>query len=158
MRLASAVCAIICLAGCAGPVASRADDCRMVLDSVRGELASGEPCSARILWIPKGTLTRTRVSAEMLQKSASYRIVIDDIRGLELEEVLKRTLKNQSCSRRKEEADLRWGIVFSIDHGKRDVGMYFDESGKFGAVDSMSVEWSGQLGSVLRNKFGGCLK
>jgi hypothetical protein len=134
-----------------GPVQSR-------IDALVRSLRANEIARVEILQIPPRILTRTRVSPEMLERSFHYKLTIRDVRGGAYSSDLLATVASVTVRPAAEMGDLRWGVLFYDAAEKRVASIYFDSSGRRGAVDSQSVSFDGDLSKWLDTNFSKAFK
>jgi hypothetical protein len=103
-------------------------------------------------------MTRSRVTPEMLERSFSYKLTINDLRGGRYADGLASAVTTMSVERTADMADVRWGITCFDQSGQRIVAFYFDASGRHGAVDDLPVSFKGDLYRWLDQNFSRVFK
>jgi hypothetical protein len=111
-----------------------------------------------IIQMPPRMLTRTRITPEMLEKSFHYKLIIRDIRGGVYVPSLTAAVASTSADSAPDPGDLRWGIAFFDQNERRIAFLYYDASGRHGAVDTSPVVFKGDLLKWLDDNFSRALK
>ena len=111
-----------------------------------------------VIQIPSSVLTRTRITPIMLEKQFNTKLIIRDIRGDAHEEGLIGAVKSISAQPQSEMMDIRWGISFYDIEEKLILSIYFDKSGKYGAVGDTAVNFNGRLFNWLDKYFSICFQ
>lgn len=141
-----------------GAPVNAADTAQSRISTLIGKLRSNEVQRIEIIQIPPRILTRTRVTPEMLERSFHYKLVIRDIRGGLYGPSLIAAVASTSAEPSAEMGDLRWGVTFFDQNEQRIVSLYFDASGRRGAVDSLAASFKGDMFKWLDNNFAGAFK
>jgi hypothetical protein len=128
------------------------------IDMLVNSLRTNQVGRLEILQIPPRILTRTRVTPEMLERSFHYKLIIHDIRGGAYGPDLLAALVSTSVEPAAEMGDLRWGVIFFNVAEQRIASLYFDASGRRGALDSQGVSFKGALGKWLDANFSNAFK
>lgn len=108
-------------------------------------VANGRVSKIEVLQIPPDILTRARITPEMLERQFYYKLTFQHERGSPPWARLVTAMKGASVNQQAEAVDLRWGILFYSDEGKRVGAIYFDARGRRGYVDGTSVSFTGAL-------------
>src|SRR6516164_438739 len=146
------MCTLIDAAQGEGPV-NTLDTAQSRIDGLVDKLRSGSVQRIEIVQIPSRILTRTRVTPEMLERSFHYKLVVRDIRGGPYAASLTAALASTSADPASEMGDLRWGIAFFDVNDQRIDSLYFDASGRHGAVDSLATVFKSGLPKWLGENF-----
>jgi hypothetical protein len=146
-----AFCPCLCFAQ--GTPVNAADTPQSRIAVLVDKLGSNQVQRIEIVQIPPRILTRTRVSPDMLERSFHYKLIIRDIRGGAYRSSLLAALKYTSASPSTEMGDLRWGVVFFDQNDQRIESLYFDASGRRGAVDSLPAAFTGEMHNWLGDNF-----
>jgi hypothetical protein len=94
----------------------------------------------------------------MLERSYHYKMIIRDMRGGAYNSDLLAAVASTSVQPVAEMGDLRWGLIFFDATEQRVASLYFDASGRRGAVDSIPVSFNGDLGKWLDANFSRVFK
>jgi hypothetical protein len=129
----------------------------MRLHSLAASVTNGSVSKIEMLQIPPDIETRIGITPEMLEKQAYYKLTFQQVRGSPLFSKLASAMKSASVSPRAEGADLRWGIFFYSDEGKRVGAIYFNARGTRGYVDETSVSFTGGLFPWVEGTFSNWL-
>lgn len=111
-----------------------------------------------ILQLSPNTLTRTRITPDMLETGFDYKFVIHDIRGGAYREGLLAAARSVTVSAQTQMPDLRWGMVFYGEMNDRLGAVFFDRSGARGAVDTTPVRFQGEPFDWLDENFSKCFQ
>lgn len=131
---------------------------QLEVDGLATKLASGEIGRVEIVQIPERILTRTRITPEMLEKQYHYKLTIHDIRGGVHQKRLLDALKSTEVQLESGMTDLRWGVVlYGVDE-RRVGGLFFDKSGRSGAVNNSPTSFKGDLFKWLNDSFSDCFR
>lgn len=128
------------------------------IDALIVSLRSSGIGRVEILQIPPRILTRTRVTPDMLERSFHYKLIIQDVRGGAYNPDLQAALSSTSVQPATDMGDLRWGVMFFDAAEHRVASLYFDASGRRGAVDSLPVSFNGDLSKWLDSNFSKAFK
>ncbi|GAB2591721.1 hypothetical protein ISP15_06670 [Dyella jejuensis] len=118
--------------------------------------ASNEVWRVDILEMNPGTITRTSITPEMLEKSPEYRLTINMVPNTKYWQELRLVLTHLTVAPVYESrGDMRWGIIFFGQYNYRIGGLYFDASGRLGAVNNLDVSFKngGDVVTMLANNF-----
>jgi len=119
------------------------------LNSIAGLLEAGRVQTVEILYVPVDILQNVNLNPERLQKGYAYKIVAARFSGSREASLLVSALRRTELSDAKEDADLRWGIIFRlVGGGVRQI--YLDGFGRLGQVDTLPASFHGQLYQWLR--------
>jgi hypothetical protein len=129
----------------------------MRLRSLAASVTNGTVSKIEMLQIPPDIETRIGITPEMLEKQAYYKLTFQQLRGSPLFSKLAAAMKSVSVSPRAEGADLRWGVFFYSDEGKRVGAIYFNARGTRGYVDETSVSFTGGLFAWVEGTFSNWL-
>lgn len=122
-----------------------ADPIQPRINMLIAKLKSGDVQRIEIVQTPPRVLTRTKMTPEMLEQGFYHKLIIRDIRSETYEADLIAAVISVSASASAQMGDLRWGVSF-FDHNERRIeSLYFDASGRRGAVDSLPVTFRGDL-------------
>ncbi|HEY4210368.1 MAG TPA: hypothetical protein VGM84_02705 [Steroidobacteraceae bacterium] len=128
------------------------------VDALTNSLRLSRVERVEVFQIPPRILTRTRVTPEMLERSYHYKMIIRDMRGGAYNSDLLAAVASTSVQPVAEMGDLRWGLIFFDATEQRVASLYFDASGRRGAVDSIPVSFNGDLGKWLDANFSRVFK
>ncbi len=128
------------------------------VDALVAELARGEIGKVEVLQIPPRILTRTRITPEMLEKQFHYKLTIRDLRGGAYQAQILNVAKTIAAQPRTEAADLRWGVLFYNLDGARVGALYFDKTGRHGAVGDAPVSFGGEFFKWVEESFARCFR
>jgi hypothetical protein len=134
------------------------DPVQSQIDALVRSLRANGITRVEILQIPPRILTRTRVTPEMLERSFHYKLTIRDVRGGAYSSDLMAAVASTSVRPAAEMGDLRWGVLFYDAAEQRVASIYFDPSGRHGAVGSQSVDFGGDLSKWLESNFSKVFK
>lgn len=130
---------------------------RRAVDALIASLERGEVVRVEILEMPPRILTRTRITPAMLEKQFHYMVTIRDLRDSLLRSKILEAAKSISVEPRADMPDLRWGVVFYDEKNARINALYFDKTGKSGAVGNTAVSFKGNFLKWLEGGFSSCL-
>ncbi|MGA7743283.1 MAG: hypothetical protein WBP56_04525 [Polyangia bacterium] len=143
--------------GCLGGGPARNDsDVQRRLDKLVDNVKRREVARLEVLWIPADTLTRTRLTQEMLERQYYYKVTVREIRGGPLEQGLINVLGSLTVEPVYEAPDLRRGVLFFDANGSRLGAIYVDRAGSRGVVDTVAVSLNGGFSSWIANTFEVC--
>lgn len=128
------------------------------VQSISAALAQDQVEKVEILQIPPRILTRAQVSAEILETHYHNKLIIRDITASAFRSKMIDILKGVSVQSRREMADLRWGVIFYSRDGKRIGALYYERSGRYGAVNGVPVEFQGDFFRWLDGTFSNCMQ
>jgi hypothetical protein len=112
--------------------------------------------SLEILNTPADVDTSSSMTPERLQKGYYCKLTVSQF-GLRRESAsLIAALKHTRATRVKGGADLRWGILFTLNSGIVEA-VYLDGFGKRGQIDAIPVTFEGELHKWLQN-LAPCMK
>lgn len=126
--------------------------------SILTALNSDKVSRIEILQIPPRILYRTRVTPEVLEKDYYFKLTMRYVHDSDQFGRLVSGLKSMSVEPRSKPADLRWGVVFYSRDDTRIGALYFDQTGKDGAVDGTPVSFDGTLFKSIEDTFSNCFR
>ena len=110
------------------------------LKALATEVQAGRVGTVEILQIPPSLLTRSAVTPQILDRSWHYRFTIRHLSDPRIS-ITSAVLKTAKCLPGVN-SDVRWGVIFySLADGKRILAIYFDRTGRTGAVDEVWVSF-----------------
>ena len=124
------------------------------LNALVDSLAANSVVRMDILQIPAEVTTRTRMSAQMLERQFHYRLTIGDVRLWSGKDSLTAALRSVRV-KPGEPADLRWGLIFYALNGRRVESLYFDGDGASAQLGDVPAVLEGKLFSWIRERFAG---
>ena len=128
------------------------------VNALAAKLSAHEVGGIEILQMPPHLLTRTAITPEMLEKQFHYKLAIRNVRGGPHEATLVQVVTSIAVQPRNETADLRWGVIFYGVSGIRLGALYFDRTGRYGAVGDVPVSYTGDLFKWLDGNFSKCFR
>lgn len=128
------------------------------VDALGVKVARDEIGKVEILQMSAETLTRTRITPEMLWKQFDYKLTIRDTRNSTYRNKIAEAIKSITVQQTNEDPDLRWGVLF-YDLNEKCVGaIYFDKTGSKGIVGDVQASFSGNLFKWLDDNFSSVFK
>lgn len=119
-----------------------------LLASIKEDLIDNSVRSVSILFLPYDVLTRARVTPELLQGSAEFRIVVqmDD----RMRKSLLSAIESSQISPLDSAPDLRWGAVLQSEKGSTLHSIYLSGKtilgkGRQGIIDGQPVKLNGAM-------------
>lgn len=111
-----------------------------------------------IIQYPPEALVRAALSPERLEDLYDYKFTARNYGVTVYLQSLKKVLKNTNAKPYNGSVDLRWGLFLIDKKGHRIVSIYLDGFGKYGMINSETVEFSetkygGGIHQWLRNNF-----
>jgi hypothetical protein len=88
-----------------------------------------------ILYLPERVLTRTALTPEMLERVYEYKVEIPHLTDTVPGNQLISLLRKATFERSNDKYDLRTAVLLYDNAGKRIASLYFDRSGKQGALN-----------------------
>jgi hypothetical protein len=149
---------LIPLAMCAQPGNNNRNERQAQVDALAVKLSTGLISRVEILQIPARILTRTRITPEMIERQFEYKLTIRSVRGGMYENSLAAAARSILVQPQPEIPDLRWAAIFYGVDDTRIASMYFDRSGRNGALNNAAVSFQGDFFKWLDNNFGSCFK
>jgi len=132
------------------------------VNSIEKALENYQVFKVEIVHVPEYVESRTQFDTKGLEDRFFYKVTIADIRGNPYRADLIAAVKSMTADGRQTSVDLRWGIIFYNEDGTRVGAIYFDRSGRHGAVNDEPVNfngiWSNSLLAWLKDNFGNCLR
>ena len=119
-------------------------------------LSRGEVGRVEILRVPPNLETRSAISPGVLEQVYDTKLVIRNIAEMPLRSKLIEAFKGSSVQPRGYIADLRWGVIFYSREDVRIGAIYFDRSGRNGAVNAAGVSFQGGFFHWLESTFSAC--
>lgn len=129
---------------------------QLEVNTIVTKLDKDEIGRVEILNIPAQILTRTRITPQLLERQFSYKFTIRDLRGEAHQKRLMAATKSVVVQANPEMPDIRWGVIFYNVDDVRVGSIYFDKSGRKGAVNSTAVSFKGDLFQWLNENFSKC--
>ncbi len=123
----------------------RENSAEIRLRELARSLTTGSVSKVEVLEMPPEIETRVAITPEMMQKQFYCKLEFVQERGSPLLLKLAAAMKDASANPQAKRADLRWGVLFYSDEGKRLGAIYFDARGSHGYVDGTPVEFGGEL-------------
>lgn len=111
-----------------------------------------------IVQIPRGVATRAAITPEMLERQYHFKLIIRDVFNSARRDRLVEALRSVSVEPRDDATDLRWGIIFYLRNSNRAGALYFDRTGRYGAVNDEPVSFKGEFFSWLDGALSDCFK
>ena len=128
------------------------------VQAISTALAKDQIGKVEILQIPPRILMRAQVSPEALERQYHNKLIIRDINANAYRAKVIEAFKTISVQPRNDTADLRWGVVFYSLEGTRVGAVYFERSGRYGAVNNLPVSFRGNFFHWLDDTFSSCLQ
>ena len=132
------------------------------VNSIEKALESYQVFKVEIVQVPEYVESRTQFDSKGLEDRFYYKVTIADIRGNPYRADLIAAVKSVTADSRPTSVDLRWGILFYNEDGTRIGAVFFDSSGRHGAVNDEPVNFNGILSNSLfawlKDNFGNCLR
>jgi hypothetical protein len=135
-----------------------ANQSQLQVDIVVQKLTNNEIGRIDVLQIPTRILTRARITPEMLDVQFHYRLTIHDVRAVAYRDQLRDAVRTIVVQPRPEMSDIRWGVVFYDINDARVGALYFDKTGRSGAVSDKPVSFEGKFFKWLEDSFSKCLR
>jgi hypothetical protein len=132
------------------------------VNSIGKALESYQVFKVEIVQVPGYVEARTQFDSKGLEDRFYYKVTIADIRTNPYRADLIAAIKSTTADSRQTSVDLRWGVIFYNEDGTRVGAIFFDSSGRHGAVNDEPVNfngiWSNSLFAWLKDNFGNCLR
>lgn len=129
------------------------------VEQISKDLSENRIGRVEILQIPPRILTRARITPQMLEKQYHNKLIIRDINSNSYKEKLTTSLRTISASSRDEMPDLRWAVIFYSQNDTRVGAVYFDRSGRYGAVNGAGAAFeNADLFNWLTATFSNCFQ
>jgi hypothetical protein len=126
------------------------------IDGVVQELHAGSVETVEVLQIPPNTEFLIRVTPETLEKAWIYKTAVRRIDSGRLDNLLA-VLKRARVEQVATGSDIRSGIIFHASSNDRRLGaIYFDRTGRRGAVDNIPASFGENLFSHLKVALSMC--
>jgi len=136
-------------AGTKCPAQACADVISVAID--RGDLGRVE-----VLRVRPDIETRAAITPDALERIYDTKLVIRNIAELPLRSKMIEAFKGSSIQPRDYIADLRWGVIFYSRNDVRIGAIYFDRSGRSGAVNDAGASFGGGFFHWLQSTFSAC--
>jgi hypothetical protein len=117
-------------------------------------LGAGKVARVEIFHTPSRVFTRARLTPDMLERSAYFKLTIRHIMDSAHQSELLGALRATSVSRQSDAPDLRWAIVFYAEDGARFDAIYLNGRGTEGQIADVPVSVNRKLSEVLERAFG----
>jgi len=115
------------------------------LEALPDAMVKGQIRGIEVIALSPNTLSRTRVTSEMLEASYYYKVEIRD-GGIErYRQSLIEALRATVVEGEKDTGDLRVGLIFLDASGHRACVVYFDRFGHHGEINGTSVTMSSRF-------------
>lgn len=138
------------------------DQAQSVVNAIEKALENYQVFKVEIVQVPGYVESPIRIDSKRLEDHFVYKVTIGDIRGNPYRTDLVAALKSLTTESRETPVDLRWGLIFYNEDGTRAGSIYFDRSGRHGAVNDEPMNfdgiWSNSLFNWLKDNFGSCLR
>lgn len=149
---------VISLSACGQNAPNSSNLAQRRIDMISNALSEGQVKKIEILQIPARVLTRASVSQEMLESQYFNKVTIRDVANTAYKQHLIDSFKSLQVRQHNEMADLRWAVIFYSPQEQRLGAVYFNPSGRAGAVDGMTVSFQGDFFHWLDGTFSTCLQ
>jgi hypothetical protein len=126
------------------------------IDKIFLAINRGDVGKMEIIRLPSNLETRAAVSPEALERIYYTKLVIRDIAHIPWRGKMIEAFKGISVLPRGYIADLRWGLIFYSREDVRIGAIYFDRSGRYGAVNAVGASFEGGLFNWLDSMFSAC--
>ncbi len=110
-----------------------------------------------IIQIPPEVLTRARITPEMLERQYHFKLTIRNVSASSRNRLIE-TFKSTTVQPRDDTADLRWGVIFYSRNEVRVGAVFFDKTGRHGAVNDAPVSFGGDFFRWLDATFSSCFQ
>ena len=114
------------------------------VDAIARSIKAGNIAAVEVFGVPPNEEFRVNVNPERLESWWEYKLTLRDLesRAEELTTAL-RSATIQASGKKVDSLDVRSGIVFysKTPEGKRIASLYFDRSGRHGAVNAISTSF-----------------
>jgi len=125
-------------------------------DAISAALSRGEVGRVELLRVPPNLETRAAITPEALERIYYTKLVIRNIAEMPLRRQMIEALKSTSIHPRDYIADVRWGLIFYSREDVRIGAIYFDRSGRNGAVNDAGATFHGRLFNWMETTFSAC--
>src|SRR5260370_37708756 len=126
------------------------------VDAISLALSRGEVGRVEILRVPPNLETRAAISPAVLENIYDTKLVIRNIAEMALRSKMIEAFKGSSVQPRDYIADLRWGVIFYSREDVRIGAIYFDRSGRNGAVNESGTSFQGGFFHWLESMVSAC--
>ena len=124
--------------------------------AISAAVSHGEVGRVEILHVSPALDTLTRITPAALERVYETKLVIRNLAETSLRDKLIRAINQTSAEPRSPAADLRWGIIFYSAQDLRLGSIYFERSGRSGAVNDQGASFKGDLFHWLEVVASGC--
>ena len=141
------------LLGCAQGKDVNAGPAQSKVELLATHLANKEIGQLEIIQLSPSVLTRTSVTQELLETGFDYKFVIHDMRAGAYRDGAVQAVRSVETQSDSNLADLRWAVIFYDTNDARVGAVYFDKTGRHGAVDKIPVAFKGNFFKWLDANF-----
>jgi hypothetical protein len=159
LRIALTVTVVFLMPVAAHPQVNRAEhlpSMRADVDAISAALDRGEVKRVEILRVPADLETRAAINPKTLERIYYTKLVIRNITEMPFTDKMIEAFRGTSIEPRDYIADLRWGVVFYSREEVRLGAIYFDRSGRYGAVNEAGASFKGSFFTWLESTFSSC--
>jgi hypothetical protein len=125
-------------------------------DAISLALSRGEVGRVEILRVPPNLEVRAAIKPEALEHIYYTKLEIRRIADMPWGSKMIEAFRTTSVERYDYTADLRWGVIFYSLDEVRIGAIYFDRSGRHGAINDAQASFRGSFFNWLESTFSSC--
>src|SRR4029077_1911094 len=120
-------------------------------DALSLAVSQGEVGRVEILHLPSNIETRAAITPQALEDIYETKLVIRNVAESALRVRMSEALRKTTIQPRDYIPDLRWGVIFYSRQDARIAAVYFDKSGRVGAVNDAAASFQGAFFDWLQS-------